>query len=63
MSEKEIKNDEVAGKKLEDLTEEELKELQGQGDTDGETITTLFNHIPNTNKMTITVGCGCNFRK
>lgn len=38
MSEKEIRNDEVVGKKLEDLTEKELKELQGQGDTDGELV-------------------------
>ena len=36
MSEKEIKNNEVAGKKLEDLTDEELKALQGQGDMNGE---------------------------
>ncbi|MHC5227890.1 mersacidin family lantibiotic [Enterococcus sp. LJL99] len=38
MSEKEIKNNEVAGKNLENLTEEELKALQGQGDTNAETI-------------------------
>lgn len=41
MSEKEIKKGEVAGKKLEDLTEEELNQVQGQGDTEGETVTTI----------------------
>lgn len=45
MSEKEIKNNEVAGKKLEDLTDEELKALQGQGDANGETVTPTITTI------------------
>ena len=45
MSEKEIKKTDVVGKNVEDLTEEELAEVQGQGsdDVNGEifTITTI----------------------
>ena len=48
MSEKEIKNNEVAGKKLEDLTDEELKALQGQGDTKEETVTPTITTITTT---------------
>ena len=62
MSEKEITNDEVVGKKLEDLTEEELLELQGQGDTDGETITHVVTRTPNVT-IPVTLGFVCNFRK
>ena len=47
MSEKEIKKTDVVGKNVEDLTEEELAEVQGQGSDDvtGETVTPVITNI------------------
>lgn len=58
MSEKEIKNNEVAGKNLENLTEEELKALQGQGDTNVETIHIDIKTVTVTlNKLSKKINC------
>lgn len=52
MSEKEIKKTDVAGKNVEDLTEEELAEVQGQGsdDVNGE----LISIVPTMPILTLT---------
>lgn len=63
MSEKEIKKTDVAGKKIEDLTEEELEAVQGAGseDVNGETISIGISVVTGAVSMTIALSkkvCG-----